>query len=388
MIARPLDGMTVVSLEQAVAAPFATRQLADLGARVIKIERDAGDFARGYDTSVNGLASYFVWLNRSKESMVLDLKSADDLDALKELVRTADIVVQNLAPGAVERLGIGPDDALALNPALIYASISGYGSTGPYRSKKAYDLLIQCEAGLLSVTGTPETASKVGISIADIAAGMYAYSGILAAVIQRGRTGRGQKLEISMLEALAEWMSQPQLYAAYGGTAPARTGASHASIAPYGPFACSDGTVFLAVQNEREWRRFCATVVGDDALADDARFVTNTLRVANRPALLAAIEPVLSPLTRDEVVRRLDEAEIANAALRDMGGLTGHPQLEARDRWRQIDTPNGEARVLLPPVTAEWQPVMGAVPALGADTARIRAEIDRMRESTRTHNIM
>ncbi|MCU1476777.1 MAG: CoA transferase [Subtercola sp.] len=385
---RPLDGMTVVSLEQAVSAPFATRQLADLGARVIKIEREAGDFARGYDDRVNGLASYFVWLNRSKESVVLDLKSADELDDLKELIRTADIVVQNLAPGAVERLGIGPDDALALNPALIYASISGYGSSGPYRSKKAYDLLIQCEAGLLSVTGTAQTPSKVGVSIADIAAGMYAYSGILSAVIQRGRTGQGQKLEISMLEALAEWMSQPELYAAYGGAAPARTGASHASIAPYGPFACDDGTVFLAVQNEREWRRFCTQVLGDEPLADDARFANNTLRVTNRVALLAAIEPVLSRLTRDEVVGRLDAAEIANAALRDMGGLTGHPQLAARHRWRQIDTPNGEARVLLPAVTAQWQPVMGAVPALGADTTRIRGEIEAMRESRRAHNIM
>src|SRR5699024_9272557 len=257
----PLNGVTVLSFEQAVAAPFATRQLADLGARVIKVERETGDFARGYDDKVQGMASYFVWLNRSKESIVLDLKTSEGYSAAHALVRRADVVVQNLAPGAMERLGFGADEALALNPQLIYTSISGYGESGPYGDKKAYDLLVQCEAGLLSITGTPQAPSKVGISIADIAAGMYAYSGVLSALIQRSRTGVGQQLEVSMLEALAEWMGHPYFYNEYGGESPSRSGAEHATIAPYGPFQCTDGPVFLAVQNEREWARFCRSVL-------------------------------------------------------------------------------------------------------------------------------
>ncbi|MFA9277667.1 MAG: CaiB/BaiF CoA transferase family protein, partial [Rhodoluna sp.] len=269
---RPLDGITVITLEQAVAAPFASRQLSDLGARVIKIERDAGDFARAYDTKVHGEASYFVWINRNKESVVLDLKSEQGYAALRGQVSKADVFIQNLAPGAVERLGLSSEQALELNPQLIYVSISGYGRGGEYEQKKAYDLLVQCETGLLSVTGTPDAPAKVGISVADIAAGMYAYSGVLSALIQRGRTGKGDVLEISMLEALGEWMSQPYLYAEHGGEQQPRSGAQHATIAPYGPFNTNDGTVFFGIQNEREWAKFCEIVLQDESVATDARF--------------------------------------------------------------------------------------------------------------------
>lgn len=372
----PLEGITVVSLEQAVAAPFATRQLADLGARVIKVERDTGDFARGYDTKVRGMASYFVWLNRSKESLVLDLKSAEGIAVLRELVSRADVLVQNLAPGAVERLGLGPDDALALNPRLIHASISGYGRGGSYEQKKAYDLLVQCEAGLLSVTGTPDSPAKVGVSIADISAGMYTYSGILTSLLQRATTGRGDVLEVSMLEALGEWMAQPYFYAEYGGTAPSRSGAEHASIAPYGPFGVEDGTVFFGIQNEREWAHFCADVLGQPALARDARFVGNALRVDNRPALHEAIDAVLSSLPAAEVLSRLDAAGIANAQLRDMHQFAAHPQLAERNRWRDVDSPAGKLRSLLPPVTSRETDVrMDAVPEIGAHTEKILAEL-------------
>ncbi|WP_125611557.1 CaiB/BaiF CoA transferase family protein [Specibacter cremeus] len=372
----PLEGLTVVSLEQAVAAPFATRQLADLGARVIKIERDTGDFARGYDESVHGMASYFVWLNRGKESVVLDLKSEAGLDALKRLVARADILVQNLAPGAVERLGLGPDEALALNPRLIHVSISGYGRGGSHEQKKAYDLLVQCEAGLLSVTGTPAEPAKVGISIADICAGMYAYSGILTALYQRRETGRGDVLEISMLEALAEWMGQPYFYAQYGGRQQPRTGAQHATIAPYGPFAASDGTVFFSIQNEREWANFCATVLGRPELGADPRFASNTLRVKNREQLHARIDAVLGATPTAEVLARLDAAGIANAQMRSMRELSEHPQLAARDRWRDVDSPVGPLRTLLPPVTSRASSVrLGPVPALGEHTAAVLAEL-------------
>ncbi|GAA3007796.1 CaiB/BaiF CoA transferase family protein [Microbacterium aurantiacum] len=371
----PLEGITVVSFEQAVAAPFATRQLADLGARVIKIERDSGDFARGYDTKVRGMASYFVWLNRSKESVVLDLKSPEGMRAARELVARADVFVQNLAPGAVERMGLGAADALALNPRLIHVSISGYGESGPYRDKKAYDLLVQCEAGLVSITGTPDQPSKVGISIADIAAGMYAYTGVLTALIQRGITGEGQRVEVSMLEALAEWMGHPYFYAEYGGQPPARTGSAHATIAPYGPYRCADGAVFLAVQNEREWERFCRDVVRDAALVDDERFRGNAARVEHRDELDAVLAPVLNTLTREEMTSRLDTAAIANAELRDIAGLSQHPQLEARDRWHDVDSPVGMLRTLVPPVTANWRVRMDPVPALGADTERVLAEL-------------
>ena len=373
---RPLDGITVVTLEQAVAAPFASRQLSDLGARVIKIERDAGDFARAYDTKVHGEASYFVWINRNKESVVLDLKSQQGIAALRGLVSKADVFIQNLAPGAVERLGLSSEQALELNPQLIYVSISGYGSGGEYEQKKAYDLLVQCEAGLLSVTGTPDAPAKVGISVADIAAGMYAYSAVLSALIQRGRTGKGDVLEISMLEALGEWMSQPYLYAEYGGEQQPRSGAQHATIAPYGPFNTNDGTVFFGIQNEREWAKFCEIVLQDLSVATDARFNAGAIRVQNRPALHARIDEVFSTLSSADALARLDVAGIANAQLRDMRQFSAHPQLEARDRWREVKLPNGEtARSLIPPVTAgSYDAQMGAIPALGTHTDAVLKE--------------
>ena len=373
---RPLDGITVISLEQAVAAPFASRQLSDLGARVIKIERDAGDFARAYDTKVHGEASYFVWINRNKESVVLDLKSETGIAALRALVAKADVFIQNLAPGAIERLGLGPADATALNPQLIYVSISGYGRGGEYEQKKAYDLLVQCESGLVSITGTPEVPSRVGTSVADIAAGMYAYSGVLSALIQRGRTGKGDVLEVSMLEALGEWMMQPYLYAEYGGTPQVRSGGQHATIAPYGPFNTSDGTVFFSIQNEREWVKFCDVVLRDPSVATDPRFDAGTHRVANRPALHDVINAVFSTLTVTQAIARLEEAGVANAQLRNMLEFSAHPQLVARNRWREVGLPNGEtARSLIPPVTAEsYEPVMGPIPALGADTERVLRE--------------
>jgi itaconate CoA-transferase len=372
----PLAGITVVSLEQAVAAPFATRQLADLGARVIKVERDTGDFARGYDTKVNGMASYFVWLNRSKESLVLDLKSDQGQEALRRLVGKADVLVQNLAPGAVERLGLGPDDALRLNPRLIHASISGYGKGGPFEQKKAYDLLVQCEAGLLSVTGSADSPAKVGISIADISAGMYTYSGILTALIQRARTGQGEVLEVSMLEALGEWMAQPYFYAEYGGTQQPRGGAAHATIAPYGPFQTSTGTVFFGVQNEREWSQFCSAVLRRPEMASDERFAGNALRVDNRLSLHESINAVLGALTAEDVLSRLDAAGIANAQLRDMHEFSSHPQLIERDRWREVGSPAGPVRSLIPPATFRTTSIrMDPVPALGEHTERILSEL-------------
>ncbi|MCI9889903.1 CoA transferase [Micrococcales bacterium 31B] len=378
----PLDGITVVSLEQAVAAPFATRQLADLGARVIKIERDSGDFARGYDQSVDGMASYFVWLNRSKESVILDLKSEEGREVLAELIREADVLVQNLAPGAVERLGFGPDAALELNPRLIHSSISGYGKGGDYEQKKAYDLLVQCEAGLLSVTGSTDEPAKVGISVADVCAGMYAYTGILTALFNRTKTGRGDVLEISMLEALAEWMSQPYFYAQYSGAQPPRTGAQHATIAPYGPFAAQGGTVFFGIQNEREWQAFCSDVLSEPGLAQDPRFANNTLRVAHRAELHEAINAVLGAMPVDAVLRTLDAANIANARMRTMHELSQHPQLEQRGRWVDVDSPVGPLRSLRPPVTARNSSVrMDAVPALGEHTERVLAEVSARRAS-------
>lgn len=376
MTAGPLAGVLVVAIEQAVAAPFATRQLADLGARVIKVERPDGDFARGYDRTVRGMASYFAWLNRSKESLALDLSTPAGRSALRKLVQRADVLVQNLGPGSVDRLGFGPDAARALNPRLVYLSISGYGSPGPYQDRKAYDLLVQCEAGLLSVTGTPETPVKVGISVADIAAGMYAYTGVLSALLQRARTGRGATLEVSMLEALGEWMSQPYLYATYGGTPPPRSGAQHATIAPYGPFDCDDGPVFLAIQNEREWRAFCRMVLDRPDLLDDARFAGNAARVAHRGDLHAAIAPVLVGLTVAEARSRLDGAGIANAALRDVDGFADHPQLSARDRWQDVPSSAGPVRMLRPPVDSDaWDHRVGAIPRLGEHTDAILREL-------------
>ena len=373
----PLDGLTIVSLEQAVAAPFATRQLADLGARVIKVERPiVGDFARGYDETVNGLASHFVWLNRSKESVALDLKSEEGRQAIHALVAGADVFVQNLAPGAAERLGLGADELRARNPRLIHVSISGYGTGGPYSSKKAYDLLVQCEAGLLSITGTGDEPSKVGISIADIASGMYAYSGVLTAVIRRERTGEGATIEVSMLEALSEWMGFPLNYAMYGGTSPSRTGARHAAIAPYGPFTCGDGEqVFLGIQNEREWARFCDRILRSPELVQDKRFRRNSQRVEHNGELRAEIERVFEAHTAERIAELLEDAGIANALLRTMDGLAAHPQLEARGRWRTYPSPVGELRALIPPVTMSGSsPVMGPIPSVGEHTEAVLAE--------------
>lgn len=372
-----LIGTTIIALEAAVAAPFASRQLADLGARVIKIERPGtGDFARGYDSKANGLASYFAWLNRSKESLTLDIKREAGRTILAQLLAKADIFLHNLAPGAVDRLGFTPERLQADYPRLINCAISGYGSSGPYRDKKAYDLLIQAEAGLLSVTGTPETPSKVGISVADIAAGMYAYSGILTALLARHQTGKGCHIEVSMLEALAEWMGQP-LYYACSGTQPSRNGASHATIAPYGPFATGDGgAVLFGVQNEREWERFCAVVLEDADLAADERFTGNGQRVANRAALHDTINHVFSQLTVAEVAARLEAANIANAEIRTVQSVLDHPQLAARDRWQTVDSPVGPLPTLRPPATISGTtPRFDPIPALGAQTDAILAEL-------------
>jgi itaconate CoA-transferase len=374
---RPLAGITVVSLEVAVAAPFASRQLADLGARVIKIERpEAGDFARGYDKEARGLSSHFAWTNRSKESLTLNLKSDAGKEILEQLLARADVFLHNLAPGAVDRLGFGAERLQADYPPLIVCAISGYGASGPYRDKKAYDLLIQAEAGLLSITGTPETPSKVGISVADIAAGMYAYSGILTALLARHQTGTGTIIEVSMLEALGEWMGFPANYA-LGGTAPRRNGANHASIAPYGPFATGDGgVVLLGVQNEREWRRFCEIVLQRPSLATDARFMGNAQRVAHRADMQALIEGIFSQLTKDEIVSRLEQAKIANAEMRTVQMFLEHPQLAARRRWREVSSPVGKLPALLPPVTMSGvEPVFDPIPALGEHTESILAEL-------------
>jgi itaconate CoA-transferase len=374
----PLEGITVVSLEQAVAAPFASRQLADLGARVIKVERpQVGDFARGYDMTVRGLSSHFVWLNRSKESLTLDLKQDGAKEVLHRLIERADVFIQNLAPGATGRLGFGAEILRERYPRLIVCDVSGYGSSGPYRDKKAYDLLVQCEAGLVSITGTPETPAKVGVSIADIACGMYAYSGILAALLRRGRTGEGVALEVSLFEALGEWMGFPAYFTLYGGKEPPRTGASHAAIAPYGPFECGDGEViFLGIQNEREWERFCEVVLRQPALAGDERFASNSGRVENRDVLHGEIEGILRGLSSEEAIERLDGAKIANARMRTVQNFLDHPQLEARGRWREVGSPVGPLRALLPPATMDGaEPVMAPIPSVGEHTGEILAEL-------------
>jgi len=375
----PLEGIMVVSLEQAVAAPFATRQLADLGARVIKIERPGvGDFARGYDATVNGMASHFVWLNRSKQSLPLNLKENGAKDVLNRLLARADVFVHNLAPGATERLGFGAERLREEHPRLIDCGISGYGSTGPYRDKKAYDLLVQCETGLVSTTGTPETPSKVGISAADIAAGMYAYTGILTALYMRERTGEGAAFEVSLLEALGEWMGFPAYFTGYGGSQPPRTGASHAAIAPYGPFEAGDGrVVFLGLQNEREWVKFCEAVLERPELATDPRFDTNSRRVENGEELDEAIDGAFKDLSSEEVISRLDGARIANARMRTVQEFLDHPQLEARDRWREVDSPVGPVRALVPPVTMQGvESVMEPIPEVGEHTDAILEELD------------
>ncbi|MFB9126076.1 CoA transferase [Paraburkholderia dipogonis] len=374
----PLDGITVVSLEHAIAAPFCTRQLADMGARVIKVERPGtGDFARAYDKRVRGEASHFIWTNRGKESLALDLKNPEDLAALSALIARADVLVQNLAPGATARMGLDYASLHAVHPDLIVCDISGYGDDGPYRDKKAYDLLIQSEAGFLSITGTPETPSKAGNSIADICAGVYAYSNILNALLLRNRTGEGAHIDLSMLEALTEWMGYPMYYAFDGASPPVRAGASHATIYPYGPFPTGDGsTVMLGLQNEREWSVFCAQVLEDEALARDERFDSNSLRSANRQALDNHILGKFKTLTRAEVLERLEKAGIANAAVNDMAGLWSHPQLQARDRWRTVRSPAGDVPALLPPGRSNlWEARMGAVPRLGEHTEAILREI-------------
>jgi itaconate CoA-transferase len=381
---RPLHGLLVVALEQAVAAPFATRQLADLGARVIKVERrGAGDFARGYDRSVHGQSSYFIWLNRGKESLELDVKDPGDLAVLTALLGRADVFVQNLAPGAADRLGLGADALRARHPRLITCSVSGYGGTGPYRGKKAYDLLVQCETGLLSVTGGPEAPAKAGISVADIAAGMYAYTGILTALYERERTGRGTSVDVSMLEALGEWMSQPVNFTVYGGHPAQRTGARHTSISPYGPYTTGGGAqVFIGIQNDREWAVFCQRILDRPELIADERFATNPDRVAHDAELTEIIKAALAGVAPDELTGRLDEAGIASARLRTPQEFAAHPQLAARDRWREVDTPNGPIQALLPPVTVPGrEPLMGPVPALGQHNEAIRAELGRPPET-------
>ena len=377
--ARPLDGITVVSLEQAIAAPFCTRQLADLGARVIKIERPGvGDFARGYDSRVKGLASHFVWTNRSKESLALDVKIPEDHAVMMKLLERADVLVENLAPGAADRLGLSYEKLSAKLPSLIVCDISGYGQNGPYRDKKAYDLLIQSEAGMLAVTGTGAEPAKVGISIADIAAGMYAYTNILAALMQRGKTGKGSKIDISMLESMAEWMGFPLYYTFDNAPAPAPSGAAHATIYPYGPFECGGqgGSVMLGVQNEREFANFCAKVLGDADLATDSRFSTNSSRTRNRAELKAEIDRVFAELSVAQVVERLDDAAIANASVNDMQGVWNHPQLRARRRWTEVDTPAGPVPALLPPGTGDWVNArMDAVPSVGEHNEAILREL-------------
>ena len=387
---RPLDGVTVLSLEQAVSAPFATRQLADLGARVIKVERpDVGDFARNYDTRVSGLASYFVWLNRSKESLTLDVKHPEAKTILARLLTTSDVLVQNLVPGAAGRLGLSAAVLRELHPRLIVCDISGYGDDGPYRDKKAYDMMLQAESGLLAATGIAEAQARTGFSAADISAGMYAYSNILSALLLRGRTGQGSHIDVSMLETIVEWMGNP-LYYTYQGAAPApRAGAFHPSVQPYGPFRAGDGReVMLAVQNEREWSAFCSEVLGQPQLKDDVRFASNVLRATNRQVLVGVIEAAFSGLTSTQVVAMLDKAGIATANVNTVDQLWSHPQLAARQRWREIGSPVGTIPALLPPGRNDaYDYRMDAVPGIGQHTVAILdelgytgAEISRLRE--------
>jgi itaconate CoA-transferase len=375
---RPLEGVTVVALEHVIAGPFCTRQLADLGARIIKIERPGvGDPARAYDERVHGMSSHFVWTNRSKESITLDLKQQEAREIVRKLLRSADVLVQNLAPGAAARMGFSHDQLKGEFPRLIVCDISGYGADGPYRDKKAYDLLIQSESGLLSVTGTPETPSKAGCSIVDIASGMYAFSNILAALIQRGRTGSGCRIDVSMLESMAEWMSFPLYYAYDGADPPVRAGASHATIYPYGPFPAGDGkVVMLGLQNEREWTVFCDKVLNQPELRTDPRFCSGPLRSTNRKALYGIIVDAFSKLTAQQIVQRLDEAQIGNAQMNDMRDVWDHAQLRARKRWVEVNTPVGKIKAMLPPGMPEtFEPRMDAIPAVGQHTDAILGEL-------------
>jgi itaconate CoA-transferase len=381
---RPLEGITVVALEQVIAGPFATRQLAELGARVIKIERpQGGDPARGYDSTVKGLSSHFAWVNRSKESLTLDVKRREAKEILARLIEKADVFLHNLAPGAVERLGLGADQLRRRDPRLIWCGISGYGPAGPYASKKAYDLLVQCEAGLLSVTGTPETPVKAGIPAADIAAGMYAFASILAALLRRIRSNEGATIDVTMLESLGEWMGFPSLFTAYGGAAPPRSGPYHATIVPYGPFTAGDGeTLFLGVQNEREFAAFCDRVLEKPSLKSDERFSSGPARFRNREAFHREVESVFRGLRANEIVARLEAADIANARLNDMLGFWRHPQLEARARWAKVGSPGGALDMLKPPFNLSgFEPRMEPIPALGEHTRAILGELGYAKEA-------
>jgi itaconate CoA-transferase len=374
----PLQGITVVSLEQAVAAPFASRQLADLGARVIKIERpNVGDFARDYDQSVKGLSAYFVWLNRSKESLTLDVKHTQADEILRRLVGRADVFIQNLAPGAAKRLGLSADVLLARHPRLILCDISGYGDSGPYAHKKAYDLLVQSEAGVLSVTGTEDAPSKVGISITDIGTGLHAYAAILAALYERERTGAGRRIEVTMFEAMVEWMNHPLYYTHFGGRAPRRSGPDHATIVPYGRFRAGDGKhVMFGIQNEREWAAFCSGVLNQPELAKDARYDNNTKRTAARAEVVSLIERVFADLSAEDVIARLDQGGIANARLNTPEEVWNHEQLRARDRWREVGTSRGAIPAVLPPASFEGvEARMDPIPSIGEHTDRILAEL-------------
>lgn len=379
---RPLEGITVITLEHAIAAPFCTRQLADLGARVIKVERpNVGDFARKYDERVDGMSSHFVWTNRSKESLTLDVKSAPAKDILHKLILSADILVQNLAPGAASRLGLSYEELSQINPKIIVCDISGYGDDlehpGPYRNKKAYDLLIQSESGFLSITGTPDDYVKAGCSIADIAAGMYAYTNILSALLERGKTGKGKRIDVSMLESMTEWMGYPLYYTLRGDTPPPRTGSAHATIYPYGPFPVKDGQVMLGIQNEREWHAFCEFVLEQPETASLETFVNNTLRVKNRELLRQMIVQCFSSLTREQVIQRLEKAKIANASVNEMQDVWHHPQLQARQRWVEVATPIGNVPTLKPVgLTNEDDFVIKSVPALGENSEQILNELN------------
>ena len=372
---RPLDGLLVVSLEQAIAAPYCTRLLADHGARVIKVERpDGGDFARTYDTRVRGLASHFVWTNRSKESLALDLKQPAAAEALRKLIASADVLVQNLAPGALDRLGLGLDGLRDANPRLITCTITGYGSGGPMEARKAYDLLVQAEAGFLSVTGTRDDMVKAAISIADISAGVTACQSILLALLNQGKTGKGDHVEVSMLEAMAEWMGFPLYFAFDGAPPPPRNGAGHATIYPYGPYATSDGSVFFGLQNDREWAAFAEIMLRRPDLANDPRFKGNAGRADHRDVLEPIITGVLSSLSSEEAINRLERAGIGTARINDMAALWAHPQLAARGRWREFGSPVGPLPGLKPMSGAGWEPRLDPVPALGEHTEAILAE--------------
>ena len=369
---KDLEGITVVALEQAVAAPYASSRLAEAGARVIKIERPEGDFARGYDSLVKGESAYFVWLNRGKESIRLDVKNPQDHAILTNMIAQADVFIQNLAPGAAARLGFGADDLTKRDPRLIYVSISGYGEDGPYRDQKAYDLLIQAESGLCMISGTEEGPARVGVSVCDIAAGMTSYQAILQGLFARERTGKGRVIEVSLFHVMADWMNVPYLQSRYGGKKPARMGLKHPTIAPYGAYTCADGkAVLISIQNEREWAQFCADVLGDEAIATDVRFTSNSLRVANRPALEAIITPIFAASPRETIIERLDHARIAFGRLSDMDDLMAHPQ----NRYVSVQTDAGAIEMLAPGMIVRGQPAsLGPVPSLGAHDEKLRAE--------------